>query len=50
MSTDVNFQFTPKRATGPKFRPISPDSFARINWFSFYDKIYNTTESSCYAN
>ena len=29
---------------------FSPDSFARINWFSFYDKIYNTTESNCYAN
>ena len=29
---------------------FSPDSFARINWFSFYDKIHNTAESNCYAN
>ena len=29
---------------------FSPDSFARINWFSFYDKILNTAESNCYAN
>ena len=29
---------------------FSPDSFARINWFSFYDKIDNTAESKSYAN
>ena len=29
---------------------FSPDSFARINWFSFCDKIHNTAESNCYAN
>ena len=29
---------------------FSRDSFARINWFSFYDKIHNTAESNCYAN
>ena len=29
---------------------FSPDSFARINWFSFYDKIHNTAQSNCYAN
>ena len=39
--------FVPSRENHTRF---SPDSFARINWFSFYDKIHNTAESNCYAN
>ena len=61
LKTDLRYvrvSFKPKvKSQGLDFVPsrenhiwFSPDSFARINWFSFYDKIHKTAESNCYAN
>ena len=49
VSSSINqgLDFVPSRENHIWF---SPDSFARINWFSFYDKNHNTAESNCYAN